>query len=146
MAEVIRGTIAPTAPSRLRRSYAYYDRLVIETDGGGRRELPKVSAGGAVKDIIARGGKGRFYVSKHGGMLGIHGARLDDGTSAYAHFNNLELILLIGMGAGAFMLVVWLMGMEGAMITPVVIGAALAVGYVVVRAGRMKAKAEFDAG
>lgn len=145
-AEVIRGRIAPTEPTRVRRGFAYYDRLVIESDGGGRRELPKVSAGGAVKDLIARGGSGRFYVSKHAGMLGIHGARLDDGTTAYAHFNNLELVFLIGMGAGAFMLLMLLMGFEGAMITPVVVGAALAAGYFVIRAGRLKAKAEFDAG
>lgn len=143
--EIVSGRIAPTEPSRVKRGYALYDRLVIET-GGGRRELAKVSASGAVKDIIARGGSGRFYLSKHGGMLGIHGARLDDGTVAYAHFNNLELIFLIGMAAGAFMLVVWLMGMEGRMITPVIVGGLLAVGYFVIRSGRLKAKAEFDAG
>lgn len=144
--EIVSGRIAPTEPSRVKRGYALYDRLAIETDGGGRRELAKVSAAGAVKDIIARGGSGRFYVSKHAGMLGIHGARLDDGTAAYAHFNNVELIFLIGMAAGAFMLVVWLMGMEGRMITPVIVGGLLAIGYFVIRAGRLKAKAEFDAG
>lgn len=143
--EIVRGRIAPTEPTRVKRGYAYYDRLAIETDGG-KRELAKVSAAGAVRDIIARGGSGRFYLSKHAGMLGIHGARLDDGTTAYAHFNNFEIVFLLGMGVGLFALVMRLMGFEEMMITPIVVGGILAVAYFMVRAGRLKAKAEFDAG
>ena len=56
----------------------------------------------------------------------------------------MELIFWIGIAAGAVMLVVYLMGYEGRMITPVIIGAALAVALVFFRKHKASAKADYD--
>ena len=70
--------------------------------------------------------------------------KMKDGTQAHANYNNMEPIFWIGIGAGAIMLVIFLMGFEGAMITPVLIGAALAVGLVFLRKHKASAKADYD--
>ena len=142
--EIVTGTVKPVEPRREKRGYCYFDQVVIEQDGGKQRVLNKVSVGGEVAKAVRRGGKGRFYVSTYGGQTGIHGVRLDDGTEAYAHYNNVELVLLIGIAAGAFMLGVGLAGLDGFMITPVIIGAALLVLYFYVRSKRIAAKKQFD--
>ena len=142
---VIKGRIDPTEPTKLRRGYAFYKQLVIHLPGGGSRTLDKVSAAGGVRDVIARGGSGEFHISKHAGMLGIHGVELDDGTKIYAHFNNLEMILLIGAGMGAVTLLFVLAGLQDPPLTPLLLGPVLAVAWFVVRSGRHKAKAAFDA-
>ena len=142
--EIIEGTVAPATPLRSKRGYDVYDPLVITGADGTKRELRKTGAGGEVAAALRRGGKGRFYLSKNAGMTGIHGVRLDDGTSAYSKFHNFELIFLIGMVAGLFMLVIGFVEPDSFMITPVVIGAALAVAYFIFRSGRIAARTEFE--
>src|SRR5687768_9689373 len=142
--EIIEGSIAPSEPVRSKRGYCLFDPLVITDKSGKSREYKKVSAGGAVAEAIRRGAKGKFYLGKNGGMAGIHGIRLDDGTSIYARYNNLELMLMIGVGAGLFMLVVGLLGIDGFMITPVIIGAALLVFLLIVRSGRIADHKAFE--
>ncbi len=143
--EILSGTIAPATPKRTKRGYSLFDPLIIGVDGGGQRVIKKASAAGGVADALRRGGKGRFYLSTYGGQTGVHGVRLDDGTQAYAHYNNVEKMLLIGVFAGLFMLIMGLIGYEGFMITPVLIGAALAVFYFYLRSNRLAAKAHYDA-
>jgi len=144
--EVVEGSVEPTEPSRTKRKYALFDRVVIRQAGGQERVLARVSAAGGVADAIRRGGAGRFFLSDFGGQKGIHGVRLDDGTNAYAHYNNIELIILIGVGAGVFMALVGLSGAEGFMITPVVIGAVMAVFYWFVRAHRVAGQRQYEGG
>src|SRR5688500_4846769 len=93
--EIIKGRVEATRPDRVKWGYAYYKKLLIHLDGGGTRELSKLAAGGAVKELIERGGEGEFHLSKHAGMLGIHGIRLADGSKHYAHFNNMETMFAI---------------------------------------------------
>lgn len=143
--EIVSGTIAPATPARTKRGYSLFDPLTIAVDGGGQRVINKASTAGAVTDALRRGGKGRFYLSTYGGQTGVHGVRMADGTQAYAHYNNVEKMLLIGVFAGLFMLILGLIGYEGFMITPVVIGGALTVFYFYLRSNRLAAKAHYDA-
>ena len=142
--EILEGTIEPAEPRRNKRGYMYFDQLRFRDKAGKERLLPKICAGGEVATALCKGGEGRFYLTKWGGQSGIHGVRMKDGTQAYSHYNNMELIFWIGIGAGAIMLVVLLMGYEGAMITPVIIAALLAVGLFFLRKHKASAKADFD--
>ena len=142
--EILEGTIEPAEPRRNKRGYMFFDQLRFRDKAGTERLLPKICAGEAVATALQKGGEGRFYLTRWGGQSGIHGVRLKDGTQAYSHYNNMELIFWIGIGAGAFMLMILLMGFEGRMITPVIIGALLAVGLVFFRKHKASAKADYD--
>ncbi|MEO7411300.1 MAG: hypothetical protein ABIU10_08275 [Sphingomicrobium sp.] len=144
MVETVQGRVEPTTPKRVKWGYGYYPTLVIHT-ASGPREFAKISAAGKIREMIERGGEGTFYLSKHAGALGVHGVKLTDGTKYYAHFNNLELIFIIGAVAGAGVLLLRMMGVEDAPITPVVVGTILAVAYFLIRNGRLQAKKAFDA-
>ena len=144
--EMVEGKIEPTQPRRVSRGFALFDKVVVHLKGGGERVLEKVSAAGRIREIVEHGGTGKFYISKHGGMLGIHGVRMADGTAVYTHFNNYELILWLGAGAGALVLLMALAGLRDVPITPLVIGGIMAAALVVVRAGRAKARAQYEAG
>jgi hypothetical protein len=142
--EILEGTIPATEPVRSKRGYVMFDQLKFRDAAGNERLLPKVCAGGEVATALRKGGEGRFYLTKWGGQSGIHGVRLKDGTEAYSHYNNMEIIFWIGVAAGAFMLVIGLMGVDGFMITPVVIGAVMVVALVLARQHRLSAKADYD--
>ncbi len=120
-----------------------FKELRIRDRNGRERALGKVCCGGDVGDAVAKGGAGRFYLSSGGGQTGIHGARMDDGRSAYAHYNNMEMIVLLGIAAGAAVLVFGMLS-EGIMITPVVIGVLLIGGYFYLRSIRMTGKRQYD--
>jgi hypothetical protein len=128
----------------LKSKYVLYKTLRFRDRNGGERELTKICAAGDVAAAVRKGGTGRFYVSSGGGQTGIHGIRMDDGTKAYAHYNSMELIVLIGAAAGLFMLVVGLVTGD-MMITPVVIGFALLVAYAFLRGIRMAGKRQYEA-
>jgi len=142
--EIIEGSIAPSEPRRSKRGYCVFDQLVITDTAGKSREFKKISAGGAVAEAIRRGAKGKFYVGKNAGMAGIHGVRLDDGSKLYSKYHNFEIVLMLGVGAGLFMLIVGLLGIDGFMITPVIIGAALLVFLLIVRSGRIADHKAFE--
>jgi hypothetical protein len=142
--EILEGTIPATEPVRSKRGYVMFDQLKFRDAAGKERLLPKVCAGGEVATALRKGGEGRFYLTKWGGQSGIQGVRLKDGTEAYSHYNNMEIIFWIGVAAGAFMLVIGLMGVDGFMITPVVIGAVMVVALVLARKHRLSAKADYD--
>ncbi len=143
--EIIEGECVAAEPMRVKRGYALYDKLTIREAGGKERVFNKIGAAGDVDTALRKGGKGRFYLSNFGGASGVHGVRMADGTSAYRHYNNIEFMFLIGIAAGAFMLVIGLLGIAGFMITPVLIGAALLVGFFFVRNHRLQGKRQYDA-
>lgn len=142
--EILDGTIDPAEPRRNKRGYMYFDQLRFRDKAGKERMLPKICAGGEVATVLRKGGEGRFYLTKWGGQNGIFGVRMKDGARAYAHYNNMELIFWIGIVAGAIMGVIYLMGIEGRMITPVIIGAALAVAMIFFRKHKSSSKADYD--
>ncbi|MEO6382488.1 MAG: hypothetical protein ABIO35_10940 [Nitrobacter sp.] len=136
--EIIKGRVEPTKPDRVKWGYAYYKELQIHLDGGGIRELVKVSAAGAVRDSIERGGEGEFHLSTYAQALGIHGIRTADGSKQYARFSNIEVM----MATGGIVAIVGLILRAGDVVpdfplTPIVIGAVLGIFYFIVRAGRI---------
>ena len=106
-----------------------------------RAQLKKIACGRI--GATAQGGSGRFYMSSGGGQTGIHGVRMEDGTKAYAHYNNMELVTLIGIAAGMILLVVGIVTGE-MMIIPVVIGFLLIGAYFYLRGIRVAGQKQFD--
>ncbi len=141
--EVLDGTIEPRDPVRSKRRYLMFDTLRFRGRDGSERELKKICCGGDVGDAVRKGGAGRFYVSSGGGQTGIHGVRMDDGTKAYAHYNNMEPIILAGIALGAILLVLRLIGYD-VMITPIVIAVVLVGAYLFLRGIRVAGKRQYD--
>ena len=141
--EILDGSIEPAEPVRKKGTYVMFDRLRFRDRNGGERELKKICCGGDVGDAVRKGGPGRFYLSSGGGQTGIHGVRMDDGTEAYAHYNNMEWIILAGIALGAGLLVARLMGMD-VMITPIVIAFVLVGFYIFLRGIRVAGKRQYD--
>ena len=144
MVEMVQGRVEATAPKRVKWGYAYYDRVVIHT-ASGPREFVKISAAGKVREVIEHGGEATFHLSKHAGMLGVHGVELADGSKHYAHFNNLEWIFLLATVMGAGVGVLKVMGVEDAPVTPMVVGTIFFAVWLVIRNGRLQNKKAFDA-
>lgn len=142
--EIVTGTVRPVEPRRSKRGYCMFDQVVIEEVGGKQRVINKACAAGEVAAAIRRGGKGKFYVSSYGGQTGINGIRLDDGTKAYAHYNNVEIMLIVGIVIGLFFVVIGVAGIQGFMITPVVIGAVFIGMYLYMRSNRLSAQKLYD--
>ena len=142
--EILDGTIEPVEPVRSKRKYLMFDTLRFRGRDGSERQLKKICCGGEVGVAVRRGGSGRFYMSSGGGQTGIHGVRMDDGTKAYAHYNNMELVTLIGIAAGMILLIVGIVTGE-MMIIPVVIGFLLIGAYFYLRGIRLAGQKQFDA-
>jgi hypothetical protein len=142
--EILDGTMEPVEPVRSKRKYLMFDTLRFRGRDGSERQLKKICCGGEVGAAVRRGGSGRFYMSSGGGQTGIHGVRMDDGTKAYAHYNNMELVTLIGIAAGMILLVVGIVTGE-MMIIPVVIGFLLIGAYFYLRGIRVAGQKQFDA-
>lgn len=144
--EVIEGTLAPTQPKSRKRGYGRYPQLVVTTLDGGERKLAKVAAGPAMVEQIALGGDGKYYVAKADGALALCGVRRPDGAAHYAHWSNLEPILLVvavlGLGVG---LLRFGFGVD-APLTPIVLAPILLLFWLYLRNQRLSARRAFDAG
>jgi hypothetical protein len=144
--EVIQGRVEQADQSRSKGKYVMYATVRIRQDDGAERTLSKVCAAGDVAKALKPGASGRFYVTSFGGQTGIHGVRLADGASAYNHYNNIELIMLLGIAAGLSMLVIGIVSRSSVATLPVLIGAALLVGYVFARKSRLAGRRQYDEG
>ena len=142
--EIIHGRVEPTEPDRTKWGYGYYRTMRIHEVSGKPRDLHKVSAGGAVREAIARGAEGSFHLSSHAGMRGIHGVKLADGTRHYAHFNNLEKMMMALAVIAVVLLVLFLRGMEVPLLA-VIVGLIFAAYLPFARRGRLEAEREFHA-
>jgi len=141
--EVLDGAIAPAEPVRSKGKYVMFDTLNFRDRNGAERSLKNVCCGGDVGDLVRKGGTGRFYLSSGGGQTGIHGVRLDGGGQAYAHYNNMEFIVLLGIAAGLAVFVVGLVTGE-MMVLPVVVGVLLVGGYFFLRNIRIAGRQQFE--
>jgi hypothetical protein len=141
--EILDGTIEPAEPIRDKRGYLMFDTLRFRNRKGTARELKKVCCGGEVGAAVRKGGAGRFYLSSGGGQTGIHGVRMDDGTKAYAHYTNMEMVTLIGIVAGLVVLALSLS--EGEMMwLPVLLVPLLIAIYFFLRSIRTAGKRQYD--
>lgn len=141
--EILDGTIEPAIPTYSKGSFAVFAPLRFRDRKGAERSLPKVCSSGAVTDALRKGGTGRFYLSSGGGQTGVHGVRLDNGTQAYAHYNNMEFVVLLGVGGGFAAVLIAIFSGE-VMITPMVIGVVLAGVYFFLRSIRVAGKRQYD--
>ena len=142
--EILDGTIDPAEPASAKAKFAMFKTLHFRDRNGAERSLANVCTGGAVTEAVHKGGTGRFYLSSGGGQTGIHGVRLDNGTQAYAHYNNMEIIVLLGIVAGIAAFIVS-SATGGMMITPIVIAVLLLGAYVFMRGIRVAGKRQYDA-
>src|SRR6185503_11959056 len=124
--------------------FAMFKALHFRDRSGATRDIANVCSGGAVTDALRKGGTGRFYLSSGGGQTGIHGVRLDDGTKAYAHYNNMEFIVLLGIAAGVAAFA-FSTATGSMMITPLVIAVLLVAAYVFLRSVRVAGKRQYEA-
>jgi hypothetical protein len=142
--EILDGSIEPAEPVRTKGKWVMFDSLRFRDRKGGERDLKKICCAGDVSAAVRKGGAGRYYLSSGGGQNGIHGVRMDNGTTAYAHYNNMEKVVLIGAAAGMFMLGVAIVTGE-VVITPIVLGFLLFGAYLFLRGIRVAGKKQFEA-
>ena len=142
--EILDGTIEAGAPARASGGYAIFDTLRFRDRQGAERSFKTVCTAGAVTELVRNGGSGRFYLSSGGGQTGIHGVRLDSGAQAYAHYNNMEIIVLIGIAAGLGTAVIGVTTGEWFWAIPSLIGVALIGAYVFLRGVRIAGKQQYE--
>jgi hypothetical protein len=142
---VIDGSIESAISRNLKSKYPLFDSVIFRDRNGASKTVEKVSAASNVAAVLTPGASGRFYLTEALGQKGIHAVRLDDGRALHGFYNNMELILAIGALAGAFMLAVGIAGASGFMITPVILGIFLAIGWFMFRSVRLEGQRQFDA-
>lgn len=142
--EILDGTIEPAEPIRNKRGYLMFDTLRFRDRKGGERSLKKICCAGDVGEAVRKGGAGRFYLSSGGGQTGIHGVRMDDGTKAYAHYTNMEMIVLLGIAAGIAVLAIGLFTGD-IMLLPVIIAVLLVGAYFFLRSIRLSGFRQYQA-
>ncbi|MEO6340687.1 MAG: hypothetical protein ABIO39_11645 [Caulobacteraceae bacterium] len=142
----IDGTVEAAKPTRRKGRYAFYDAVHIREAGGAEQVLTKVAAADPVAQALTPGARGRFYVTKALDQTGIHALRLDGGSAAYAHYNNMELIVLIGAAAGFIFYPVALTGGRVPLFgLPLVLGPVLLATWWLFRKARLEGRRQFDA-
>ena len=142
--EILDGSIAAAEPVRSKWGYVMFDTLRFRGRDGTERSLSKICCGGEVATAVRKGGSGRYYLSSGGGQTGIHGVRLDDGTTAYAHYTNMEMITLIGV-VGGFAALAYSLSQGEVMLIPLILGPLLIGAYVFMRSIRLSGKRQYDA-
>ena len=142
--EILDGTIDASAPVRASGGFAIFDTLRFRDRSGVERSFKTVCTGGAITELLRKGGTGRFYLSSGGGQTGIHGVRLDNGTQAYAHYNNMEFIVLIGIAAGIGTAVIGIVNGEWIWALPSMIGVMLVGAYFFLRGVRIAGKLQYE--
>ena len=93
--EIVDGMLEPLQPRSTKRGYGRFEKLRIRTADGNWREFAKVATGPAMTPEVIAGGEGRFYFASADGPLGLIGVRRSDGSTQYAHFSNVETIMLV---------------------------------------------------
>lgn len=143
--EVVDGTLEPAQPRSIKRGYGRFDGLRIRTADGQVRDFPKVATGEPVTAEAIRGGEGRFYFTTADGPLGLFGVRRPDGSSYYAHFSNVEtLILIVGLLGSLGTTARFGFGVDFPLLAAV-LGPLLLLGWIYLDGKRRKAKRAFDA-
>lgn len=136
--EVVEGALQPSEPAGGRKKYAWYKGLAISEPGGQVRSFGKLAAGGAMIEEIRRGGEGRWYVATSGGATALIGVRRADGTAVYAHYQNIEpVILVVGLLGVLGGVLKFGLGVEDFPLTPVVLGPLLLLGWWYFRSQRL---------
>ena len=142
--EILDGTIEAAAPMRTNGGFAIFDTVRFRDRKGVERSLKTICTAGEITEILRKGGTGRFYLSSGGGQTGIHGVRLDNGVQAYAHYNNMEMIVLIGIAGGMVTALIAIASGEWFYALPSLVGVLLIGAYVFLRGVRVAGKQQYD--
>lgn len=143
--EVIEGTLEGSEPSRGKRGYARYNTLRFAAPDGQARTFDKVAAGPAMIEEIRRGGAGRYYMATADGAKALIGVRRADGSATYAHYQNLEpLILVVGLLGTVVAVMRFALGVEGAPLLAALLGPLLLIGWYYLRNQRLAQRKFFD--
>lgn len=144
--EVVEGDLQPSEPAGGRKKYAYYKGLTITQPGDHTRSFGKLAAGGAMIAEIRRGGQGRWYVARSGGASAFIGVRRADGSAVYAHYQNLEpIILVVGLLGVLGGVLKFGFGLADFPLTPVVLGPPLLLAWAYFRSQRLEQQRFFEA-
>lgn len=143
--EVVEGVLEPAQPSGGKRKYARYAGVKILEVSGRTRSLGKLAAGGPVIEEIRRGGQGRWYVVSSGGATAIVGVRRADGTAVYAHYMNMEpIMLVVGLLGVLGGVIKYGFGVADFPLTPIVLGPLLLLGWWWFRGQRLEQQRFFE--
>ncbi len=95
---IIDGTLTEIVAGRsMKNKFTIYKSLTFQRDDGSTEVLKRQVVRPEIADLLKPGASGRFYAFKAVDMKGVHGVRLDDGTSVYAyHASNLKLFPILG--------------------------------------------------
>ena len=143
--EVIEGTLEGSEPSRGKRGYARYDSLRFAAADGQVRTFARVAAGPAMIEEIRRGGAGRYYMATADGAKALIGVRRADGSATYAHYQNLEpIILAVGLLGTASAALRFGLGMTDMPWLASGLGPLLLIGWFYLRNQRLAQRKFFD--
>lgn len=124
--------------------YVVLKNLQLRGHDGTEHDLKTICAAGEVAEALTPGSRGRFYISKALDQTGVHAVRLEGGKAAHVWHNNMELISLITLGAGAIMTAIVLGGYRGLAMFGV-LGLPLgAIFYVYTRKARLEGQKQYE--
>jgi hypothetical protein len=143
--EVIEGTLEPATPAHVKRGYGRYSSLRFDVPGAAPRTFDKVAAGPAMLREIERGGEGRYFMATADGAKALIGVRRGNGTATYAHYQNLEpLVLIAGLVGTAAGIANFVFGADLPLLAWI-LGPPLLLGWLYLRSLRLGKKRAFDA-
>lgn len=144
--EIVDGMLEPIQPRSTKRGYGRFERLKIRKADGSVREFPKVATGAPVTEQVIQGGEGRYYFTTADGPMGLYGVRRPDGSAYYAHFTNVEpMILVVGVLGTIAAVAKFGLGFEQLPMLASILGPFLLIGWFYLNGKRKAAKRVFDA-
>lgn len=139
----IDGTIQEATLKRTYRHVLQFSDIRFGLDDGTTRTVKSMVTTKAVGDALKPGARGRFYLFTALDVKGVHGVRLNDGTSTFGFPNNNEMIFLI-LGVVNFLWVTFMLVTNGGV---PVLGVALlilaVVAYIFTSGTKREARRQF---
>lgn len=140
----IDGEVTAAEVRNRKGKYVVLKHLRVRGPDGTEHEIKNACAAGEVAEALTPGTRGRFYISKALDQTGVHAMRLENGKTAHVWPNNIELMSFIMLGAGAFLLVVALLGYRGLGLIGLVGLPLGAIFYVFVRKARLEGQKQYE--
>lgn len=144
--EVIDGTVEPSEPVGRKFKYGRFEQWRLTTASGETRIFRRIAAAEPVMGEAAQGGAGRFYIVKAEGAYGLVGLRRPDGREFYAHYSNVEvMVLVVGLLGTACAIGRFGLGIADLPLLASVLGPLLLLGWLYLRGQRRAGLRRFEA-
>lgn len=141
----IDGTLTEIVKGRSSSKFTVFKSLTFRLDDGSTEELKRQVTCPEVAEHLVPGASGRFYAYKALDLKGIHGVRLDNGTSVYAyHMGNMKIFPIMGAVSLAWIILMIFIRDAVPMLGVLTLILAI-VGFFVTRRAIEESKAQFDA-